>query len=129
MPPDSEGNSGLNPSCVSAGEASRESSRLNERRAEDYALMQEVASKFSTRNEPIALIFFFLFFSFFERCKGREFSLAPEFRGMFLCQDLGYVTTFDLGGQSCLLLTFCNSEIQTYNEATIQQIFSLNCHL
>lgn len=67
MPPDSEGNSGLNPPCVSAGEASHESSRLNERCAEDYALMQEVASKFSTRNELIALIY--LFFFLFESCK------------------------------------------------------------
>lgn len=58
MPPDSEGNSGLNPSCVSAGGASHESSRLNEHWAEDYALMQEAASKFSTRNELIALILF-----------------------------------------------------------------------
>lgn len=62
MPPNSEGNSVLNPSCVSAGEASHESSRLNECCAEDCALMQEVASKFSARDELIALIFLFFFF-------------------------------------------------------------------
>lgn len=44
---------------------------------------------------------------------------APEFRGIFLCQDFCYITTFDLGGQSHLLLTLCNGEIQTYNEVTI----------
>jgi len=37
MPPDSEGNSGLNPSCVSAGAASQESSRLNEYCAKEEA--------------------------------------------------------------------------------------------
>lgn len=57
MPPDSEGKSGPNPFHISAGETSHESSWLNERCAEDYAWMQEVASKFSTRNELIALIF------------------------------------------------------------------------
>lgn len=59
MPLDNEGNSGLNPSRVPAGGASHESLQLNEPCSEDYALMQEVASKFSIRNELIALIFVF----------------------------------------------------------------------
>lgn len=64
MPLDNEGISGLNPSCVPAGGASHESLQLNEHCAEDYALMQEVASKFSIRNELIALLFFFVVFVF-----------------------------------------------------------------
>lgn len=58
MPPDSEGNPGLNPSCVSAGEVSHESSGLNGCCAEDYVWMQEAASKFSIRNELIPFFFF-----------------------------------------------------------------------
>lgn len=82
MPPDSEDNSGLDPSCVSAGEASRESSQLNERCAEDYAWMQEAASKFSARDEVIALIFHFC-----ERCRRRQWGRV---------QRIGFVSEFIL---------------------------------
>lgn len=122
MPSDSEGSSGLNPSCVSAGGASRESSGLNECCAEDYASMQEAASTFSTRNELIAFNFSFLFvgFGFFlslEICKLREFPQPQRLGNSFYVGTL--VMTFDLAGQPHLMLTFCKGKIQTYNEATM----------
>lgn len=96
MPLDNEGNSGLNPSCVPAGGASHESLQLNEHCAEDYALMQEVASKFSIRNELIALLVFFVVFVFW-KCKWRQYTLDPEFTEEYLCVRISVIVVFDLG--------------------------------